>query len=139
MRGSARSGYSTNDRISSGAATTLTSLRLPPEDKTSRRGGSRDSRSTCSNASTGSGGYCNAKYLNLFIKNCGSDSIIPDMPALIAVDVVCMCQFVFFSYDSCSLAHFIFVYFLQSPSLLFHGQQCEKENSNTTSETTVYH
>jgi centrosomal protein CEP41 len=56
VKGSARSGYS--ERATSGAATTLTSLRLPPEDKFSRRGGSHrsDSHSTCSNASsTGSG------------------------------------------------------------------------------------
>lgn len=54
VKGTARSGYS--DRISSGAATTLTSLRLPPEDKTSGRGRSHrsDTSSTCSNASTGS-------------------------------------------------------------------------------------
>lgn len=56
VKGSARSGYS--ERPTAGAAATLTSLRLPPEDKTARRGGSThrsDSRSTCSNASTGSG------------------------------------------------------------------------------------
>jgi hypothetical protein len=72
VKASARSDSSGHsERLTSGAATTLTSLRLPPEDKHARgTGGSNrsDNRSTISNSSTGSGDYMDFILLLLALR-----------------------------------------------------------------------